>query len=136
MGRDAQGRFIKGSSGNPLGRAKRKAEDEFLAALSRRVSLADWIAVIDKALLLAKGEGDARARQWLSDYLIGKPIQRVEHAGRGGGPLQAVVATDDLGDLTDDELDARLTRLFVWAAAEGIAEAGDGAEDEGGTDEH
>ena len=136
MGRDAKGRFVKGSSGNPLGRAKRKAEDEFLDALGRRVSLADWVAVIDKALALAKVDGDARARQWLSDYLIGKPIQRVEHAGAGGGPLQAVVATDDLSNLTDEEVDARLARLFDQVAEEGTAEAGDGVEEAGGTDEH
>ena len=136
MVRDVKGRFIKGSSGNPLGRAKRKAEDEFLAALGRRVSLADWVAVIDKALGLAKVEGDARARQWLSDYLIGKPIQRVEHAGQGGGPLQAVVATDDVSNLTDEELDARLDRLFGWVTEAGTLEAGDGAEAAGGTDGH
>jgi len=64
------------------------------------------------------------------------PSAKQEITGAGGGPVQAVVATDDLSNLTDEELDARLGKLFVQATAEGIAEAGDGAEDEGGTDEH
>lgn len=89
--RDAKGRFVKGSSGNPLGRAKRKTEEDFLAALSKRVSLKDWVAIIDKAIELAKSDGDWRARQWLSDYLIGKPVQRLEHTGEGGAGIEYIV---------------------------------------------
>ncbi|MBC8445784.1 MAG: hypothetical protein H8D74_01155 [Chloroflexi bacterium] len=89
--RDSKGRFVKGQSGNPLGRAKRKSEDEYLAALSKRVSLRDWLAVVDKAIELAKSEGDWRARQWLSDYLIGKPTQRIEHTGEGGAGIEYIV---------------------------------------------
>ncbi len=89
--RDARGRFVKGHSGNPLGRAKRKTEEDFLLTLSKRVSLEDWVAIIDRAIELAKVDGDWRARRWLSDYVIGKPIQRVEHTGEGGAGIEYIV---------------------------------------------
>lgn len=58
------------------GRPTRRKEEKFLALLSASVSEEDWRLVITKAVDQAK-EGDWRARKWLSDYLIGTPVQRV-----------------------------------------------------------
>ena len=58
--RDAKGRFIKGNSGNPNGRARRSTEDRYLAALSSSVTLKDWREIVDAAVGRAK-RGDARA---------------------------------------------------------------------------
>jgi hypothetical protein len=90
--RDENGRFVKGHKGGP-GRPKRSTEEKYLAALSRRVTLKDWEKIIDVAIARAK-TGDSTARQWLSDYLMGKPVQRQEVTGADGGPI-VVVNWDD-----------------------------------------
>ena len=85
--RKTDGTFAKGHTGNPNGRPKRSTEEKYLAALSRRVPLKEWRTVCDTAIARAKA-GDSTARQWLSDYLMGKPIQRTEASGPGGGPIE------------------------------------------------
>jgi len=34
-----------------------------------------WVAIVKRAVEDAK-QGDARARAWLADYLIGRPVER------------------------------------------------------------
>lgn len=53
---------------------KRKAK--YLKLLSQVVDEQVWKDIILKAVAQAK-EGDRYARKWLSDYLIGTPVQRV-----------------------------------------------------------
>lgn len=69
-----------------------------LDAIRAAVKPEDWTAIAQRALDDAKG-GDRAARQWLSDYLIGKPSQPVEHAGK----LEFVFRYS--GDPADDEDD-------------------------------
>ena len=74
------GRFKKGNAfgvGNRGGRPTRAMELKFLTTLVNTVAPEDWVAIIMKAVAQAK-TGDYRARQWLSNYLIGTPIQRVQ----------------------------------------------------------
>jgi hypothetical protein len=85
--RKTNGQFEKGHSGNPKGRPKRSTEEKYLTALSRRVTLKQWTTICDTAIARAKA-GDGQARQWLSDYLMGKPIQRTEVSGPDGGPIE------------------------------------------------
>jgi hypothetical protein len=95
--RDDKGRFPKGISGNPAGRKKRQVEDDFMRLLAGAVSTKDWREICDKAIAQAKA-GDAVARKWLGDYLIGAPVQRMEHSGMEGGPIQYVeVVLDSTG---------------------------------------
>ena len=70
--RDDKGRFIKGHTGNPNGRAPRSREERYYKILMSTVSFADWKAIILKAVDQAR-RGDAQARKWLSDYLAGEP---------------------------------------------------------------
>ena len=88
--RDENGRFVPGQSGNPKGRAARRTEEEYLGAMLGRVTLKDWREIVDKAIGQAK-RGDSKARQWLSDYIMGPPVQRLEHSGEGGGPVEFLV---------------------------------------------
>jgi hypothetical protein len=48
------------------------------------VTIEDWQDVVNNALLSAK-QGDAQARAWLAQYLVGKP------AGKAPTPLTVVV---------------------------------------------
>ena len=49
----------------------RRTEGDYMAALLDAVTLEDWRDVVVGALQLAKG-GDAQARAWLAQYLVGK----------------------------------------------------------------
>ena len=99
--RNEKGQFIagngaaNGNKGGP-GRPKRSTEEKDLRALSRHVTLKDWAKIVDTAVARAKA-GDSTARQWLSDYLMGKPVQRSEISGPEGGPI-VVVNWDDGGN--------------------------------------
>jgi hypothetical protein len=55
-----------------------------MATLLDTVTMEDWQDVVSHALLSAK-QGDAQARAWLAQYLVGKP------AGKAPTPLTVVV---------------------------------------------
>lgn len=76
IARDSKGRFVKGASGNPQGRLPKQTETSYLQVSESVCTFDVWREIVAKAIEQAK-RGDARARQWLSDYLIGKPISMV-----------------------------------------------------------
>ena len=88
------GRWAPGQSGNPGGRPKRPKAEAYLRTLEQGVTLADWKLIIEKAVAQAQ-RGDSRARTWLSDYLLGKPLQRTEVTGADGGPLSLAMKWED-----------------------------------------
>jgi len=94
-GRDTTGRFAVGNPGGP-GRPRRLIERDYLTTLSNAVSLEDWQAVVATALTAAK-EGDARARDWLTRYLLGnEPPQLIDVAvdeARGIAPEDEIILT-------------------------------------------
>ena len=76
--RNNKGQFIKGHQvSKGKGRPKRSTEEKYLKWMSARVKKADWNTITDTAIARAKA-GDNVARQWLSDYLIGKPHQQLQ----------------------------------------------------------
>lgn len=72
--RDQQGRFAPGNSGGP-GRPKLSYEQECSKTLQDAVSQDDWLEIIHKTVQDAK-KGDHRSRQWLANYLLGRPRER------------------------------------------------------------
>jgi hypothetical protein len=70
--RDGRGRFAKGNAGGP-GRPRRQTEREYLRAVLGACSIEDWEEVVRRAVVDAKA-GDARAREWLSAYVLGGGI--------------------------------------------------------------
>ena len=76
IARDSKGRFVKGASGNPQGRLPKQTETSYLQVSESVCTFDVWREIVAKAVEQAK-RGDARARQWLSDYLVGKPISMV-----------------------------------------------------------
>jgi hypothetical protein len=94
-GRDKRGRFAKGNGGGP-GRPKKKREERYLQILLNTCTFDDWKAIVKKAAEQARS-GDKDARKWLSDYLIGPPVQK--HAVAGVDWENLVL---DWGDGDDD----------------------------------
>ena len=92
--RKANGQFAKGASGNPKGRPKKEREQRYTEITMTTCTYKDWGAIVQKAVDQAK-RGDATARKWLSDYLIGAPTQKHEHGGTDGGPLIFKVVYED-----------------------------------------
>lgn len=73
--RRTNGQFAAGNSGGP-GRPPRQVEDDYLRTLTEVASSDAWKRICERAVKDAEA-GDARARQWLSEYLLGKPSQQV-----------------------------------------------------------
>ncbi len=69
-GRDANGRFAPGNPGGP-GRPARSTEREYLDATVETVTPDDWRRIVAKAKDEAL-DGNAKAREWLGRFLIGK----------------------------------------------------------------
>lgn len=73
--RDEKGHFVKGKSGNPGGRPINQTK--YLKKIDTAMKITDWREIVKKAIEQAK-RGDPKARQWLSDYLMGKPQQIID----------------------------------------------------------
>ena len=69
--RDKNGKFVKGYEGGP-GRPKRSTERAYLDIIASVCTPEVWREVVNKALEDAK-KGDAKAREWLAAYVVGKP---------------------------------------------------------------
>jgi len=96
-GRDGRGRFAPGNVGGP-GRPRRDTERAYLSALAEACPPERWRAIVQRAVTDAEG-GDAKAREWLGTYLLGKPAGEAPtlHAlavqeATGHDPVQAAVA--------------------------------------------
>ena len=76
--RDEKGRFVKGHTGNPNGRMPKTREIKFYDLTVSAISEQDWIGIVDKAKEQAK-RGDAIARKWLADYLVGQAVSRIDN---------------------------------------------------------
>jgi hypothetical protein len=77
MTRDEKGRFVKGHADQGAGRKPKAIEEQYLEAFRASVSPDDWQAIIKRAVNDAK-QGDAQARKFIADYMIGQPVQRQE----------------------------------------------------------
>jgi hypothetical protein len=73
--KDDKGKFAKGNRGGP-GRPKKEREGKYYEILVTAVTPTHWKTIIDKAVAQAE-RGDAVARKWLADYLIGQPVQKL-----------------------------------------------------------
>jgi hypothetical protein len=72
-GRTGAGRFAPGNPGGP-GRPRRVAECDYLVAPTEECPPETWRAICRQAVKDALA-GDARARDWLSRYLLGNPAE-------------------------------------------------------------
>ncbi|MFA6271401.1 MAG: hypothetical protein WC657_09445 [Candidatus Paceibacterota bacterium] len=79
--RDDKGRFIKGNKASP-GRAPKEREERYYEITLSAVTFEDWQAIIKKAAEQAR-RGDAVARKFLADYLIGTAQQKLDVTTNG-----------------------------------------------------
>jgi hypothetical protein len=112
MKRKENGQFNTGNGGGP-GRPKRAVELEYLAALSDVVPLDLWKKVCKRAADDASG-GDAKAREWLTHYLIGgdarlSALARLDVLGISPGEMIAAEADAELHPDGNDALMAALS---------------------------
>lgn len=80
----------------------RRTEGDYMGVLLDAVSLEDWRGVVTGALQAAQG-GDPQARNWLAQYLIGRP------EGKAPTPLTVVVNQLSGNDLVINRLADKLT---------------------------
>jgi hypothetical protein len=90
--------FPKGVSGNPAGRPKAVATQVLRDMITEQDIRTGWQVVISRA-----HAGDLQAWTIILDRLEGRPVQRQEHSGPDGGPIEGV---QRLAELTDAELRA------------------------------
>lgn len=91
MGRKKQLELVRGHS------THRRTEGDYMGVLLEAVTLDDWRAVVNNAKTLAQA-GDAQARAWLAQYLMGKPV------GSAPTPLTVVVQQLNGADPLIDKL--------------------------------
>jgi len=92
-GRDENGRFVKGQSGNPNGRPAKKREERFMEITLSAVTYTDWREIIKKAIAQAR-RGDNQARKFLADYLLGPPPQKHEVKSDGEVTIRVIYGPD------------------------------------------
>lgn len=73
--RGPDGRFLPGKSGNE-GNTGSTYKARMLAVVKDAVTADDWKTITERAVLDAVG-GDHNARQWLSNYCLGKPEENM-----------------------------------------------------------
>ena len=78
MAKRKQTEYIQGHA------THRRTEGDYMGVLLDAVTLDDWRGVVTGALQAAKG-GDPQARNWLAQYLVGRP------EGKAPTPLNIVV---------------------------------------------
>jgi len=109
MTRNPNGTFAPGNPGGP-GRPKRQTEAAYLVALSEAVTLDDWKEIARAAVAAAKA-GDAAARKWLSDYLLGvNPPQAERPSLARAHAIEMAGGDDEAKGL--DEVELELARLL------------------------
>lgn len=90
MTRNEKGQFVKGHGPVGAGRKPREVEASYLRSMQKAVTEDDWIEIVTKAVTQAK-RGDNAARKWLSDYLLGTPVNRTEITGAEGSAMEIIV---------------------------------------------
>ncbi len=66
--RDEKGRYLKGCDAGP-GRPPLATEQEYVQATISNCTVAEWEQIVKRAVQDAK-QGDAKAREWLSKYVL------------------------------------------------------------------
>ena len=105
--------FIRGHASH------RRTEGDYMGVLLDAVTLDDWCQVVNNAKTLAQN-GDAGARAWLAQYLMGKP------EGKAPSPLTVVVQQLNGADPLVNKLAARTIQRHKFPSLHGDDDFEDG----------
>lgn len=83
------------------GRKSRAQEAGLDALIDSAVSQKDWKEIFLKASSMAK-RGDIPSARFLAEYRFGKPNQKIEMTGGGGGPL-VIQYVNDWRNVADED---------------------------------
>jgi hypothetical protein len=124
---ERNGRFVKGGLAGP-GRPKAtRSPSDYLIRLRDKVPFATWDKICEKAIAQAL-EGDARAREWLGSYLIGRPVQAIAVEEPQGPRLSLWLLLAAIREaVPDGEAQARIANVLARMGREA---AGDGSSDD------
>lgn len=124
MERDEKGRFVKGNTGSP-GRMPKTREIKFYDLTVSAISEQDWLDIVDKAKRQAK-TGDAVARKWLADYLVGQAVSRMDNERMAVGQetieQKAVIRAEQIAAVYDGvyrDILEHLHNEYVFAGGRG-----------------
>src|SRR5262245_32306818 len=123
--RHDNGRFALGNRGGP-GRPRRAVEGGYLTALSEAVPLETWGKICETAVAQAIA-GDAKAREWISGYVIGRPVAAVAVEEPQGPRLSLCLLLAAIREAVPDE--EAQARIAIVLARMGREWSGDGAID-------
>ena len=96
--RNEKGQFVKGGVGNPKGRPKKAREDRYYEIAMSAVPFPQWNRIFSKAAKQAEA-GDAQARKFLADYLLGPPQQRIDLTSGGEKMPGVTIYLPEIDDL-------------------------------------
>jgi len=91
----SNGRFGPGNKTG--GRKPRVEEKEMLDLFNRAVPIATRIKIIQRQVNRAL-KGSLESTKWLWSYMYGNPVQRSEHSGEGGAPLEVIFRMANMED--------------------------------------
>lgn len=97
----------KGQTSPNPGRKPRPVEQRYAEIFREACTPADWQAICARAVSDAK-QGDARARAWLGEYLIGRPPQTLNIGTADAALLQQAIEALTLARLSPAEVFAEL----------------------------
>lgn len=116
--RDENGRFIPGNPGSP-GRPKRQTEIDYMGMLQEALTPAKWKQIVNTAISNAIA-GDTRARRWISDYVLGKPVQTLELIGTEQAQLAELLQVVKAQGLSAGDLFNAMLRTIAEQPTEGV----------------
>lgn len=89
----AEYQWKPGQTGNAGGRPKRKLVDRALEELLEEADSTKALAIA-KALIEQAVNKDVAAARLIAERTEGKPIQKVEHSGPDGSPVQGLIRVE------------------------------------------
>jgi hypothetical protein len=115
--RDAKGHFKKGHAPVSPGRPKAAVEIEYMAILKQGVTPDDWRKIVNTAVSLAMA-GDWKAREWVGNYLVGRPNFTLELKAPDAVLLNQLLKQLEATGTTASELFEELLNEYAQADVE------------------
>jgi hypothetical protein len=115
--RDENGRFLPGHAIKSPGRPPVRLERAYMDNLRERLTLDKWIKIINRAITDAI-KGDRYAREWLSNYAIGRPPYNLQISASDAATLKEILMLLDTQNIPAGDLFAALLEEIAASSQE------------------